>query len=98
MAHGERKKDSFGVRLCKNLDITPDLLPHGSLVEIRGQRSVTVRGCGRILHYSEDRVCLALFDGRLEICGEDLVCTSYYPNAVGIEGCVFSVNFIKVGD
>ncbi len=98
MANSERKKDSLGARLCKNLDISPDLLPRGSLVEIRGQRAVNVRGCGRILCYTEETVRLALSDGALEIRGEELICTSYYPGAVGIEGRIFSVNFNKVGD
>ncbi|MBQ8141206.1 MAG: YabP/YqfC family sporulation protein [Clostridia bacterium] len=86
-------KESFREKLCKKLDIDPDILPRGSLIELRGREALTVRGCGKILAYSPERIKLALGEGVLSVSGKRLVCISYYANAVGIEGYINTVSF-----
>ena len=93
----ERKK-KFGEKIMERLDITEDLLPGGSYIEIHGQSSILVRGCGQITLYTRELIRLSLRKGYLDICGEELICTSYFPKAVGIEGRIKGVNFTKVGD
>ncbi len=92
---GAEETEKVGLRekLCKNLDIPPDLLPGAGLVEIRGQNAVMVKGCGRILVYTSDEIRVALKKGYLRICGKRLVCTSYYAGAIGIEGLICGVLF-----
>ena len=83
---------NFKERLYKNLDIEPDVFG-GSMREVRGGASMLVRGCKRILEYSSDRIRLLLSDGEISVCGDSLICTSYYGNAVGIEGKIKTLSF-----
>lgn len=91
-------KKKLGERLREKLDITEDLLPGGSYIEIHGRTSILVRGCGQIMLYTRELIRLSLRKGYLDICGEELICTSYFPGAVGIEGQIKGVIFGKVGD
>ena len=99
--NGEKRGESaekagLRERLCRGLDIPPDLLPGNALIELRGQNAVTVRGCGRILLYTPEEIRLGLKKGYLSICGKRLVCTSYYAGAVGIDGYIRRVSFEEV--
>ena len=85
--------ESWRERMNRALDIPPDLWPRGTLIEIRGQESMTVRGGGRILVYTPDRICMELGKDVLTICGRRLACTSYYVGAIGIEGKIDRVCF-----
>ena len=89
----EREGESWRERMNRALDIPPDLWPRGTLIEIRGQESMTVRGGGRILVYTPDRICMELGKEVLTICGQRLACTSYYVGAIGIEGRIERVCF-----
>ena len=83
---------SFKETIYKNLDIQPDVFG-GSMIEVRGRISMLVRGCERILEYGSEKIRLRLSDGDLSICGEGLICTSYYGSAVGIEGGIKTISF-----
>ena len=83
----------FRERLSRRLDLLPDLLGNEGLVEIRGRGSVTVRGGGRILLYTPEEIRISMPRCVLSICGEELVCTSYYQGAVGIDGRIGGVFF-----
>ena len=94
MAKEEREeRENLRERLCRHLDIPPDFFGGESLVEIRGRGSVTVKGGGRILLYTPEEIRIALAKSVLSIGGEGLVCTSYYPGAIGVEGRIFQVSF-----
>ena len=82
-------------RMNRVLDIPPDLWPRGTLIEMRGQESVTVRGGGRILVYRPEQISMEYDRGVLSIRGRRLVCTSYYVGAIGIEGKIECVCFAK---
>ena len=84
---------SFRERVSRALDLPPDLLPGGSLLEIRGRGEMTLRGGGKILLYTPEEICVALADGVLSVKGRCLVCTSYYVGALGIEGRIDEVVF-----
>lgn len=83
---------SFKETLYKNLDIQPDVLG-GSVIEVRGGISMLVRGCEKILEYGSEKMSLRLSDGTLSVTGEELICTSYYGSAVGIEGKIKRISF-----
>ena len=80
-------------RMSRALDMPPDLLAAGSLVEIRGRGAMTVRGNRKILVYTPDEISVELHDGVLTVKGHRLVCTSYYVGAIGIEGKIDEVVF-----
>lgn len=80
-------------RISRALDVPPDLLPGGSLLEIRGQSAMTVRGSGKILVYTPEEICVELRRGVVSVKGQRLVCTSYYLGALGIEGKIQAVVF-----
>lgn len=86
---GERFRD----RLCRRLDIVPDLVSGEPTVEIRGRSLVSVQGGERILTYTPEEIRIALKRGCVRIKGKDLVCISYYVGAIGVEGRIFCVCF-----
>ncbi|MBQ9087088.1 MAG: YabP/YqfC family sporulation protein [Clostridia bacterium] len=80
-------------RLCRRLDLPPDCLPGVGLVELRGQNSMTVKGCGKILTYTPELIRIGLKKGVLCVRGRRLCCTSYYVGAVGVDGWICGVSF-----
>ena len=72
-------------------------MPRESFVEIRGRECVMIRGAGRILLYTPNEIKVERGGGEISVVGEELICTSYYLGAVGIEGQVRGVNFTAEG-
>lgn len=68
---------------------------NGFMAELRGQRTVTVRGCRRILTYSPETIRLDTRDGEITIVGEELTCTAYSADSIGIEGRIGGVYFSR---
>ena len=87
------KNEKLREKVCRALDITPDVFPKETLVEIRGRGAVTVRGGGAIRVYNDDIIKLAIRGGSLAIRGEGLCCSSYCRGSVTVEGRVSSVSF-----
>lgn len=77
--------DSFGVGL-----------PWG--LELRGGARLSLSGCRRILHYSEELIGLAVKEGELWIYGKRLFCVSYCPAALGIEGEIYGLSVGEAGE
>lgn len=90
-----QSKSSLGIRqrFCQALDITPDILPGGSYVEIRGRGNLLIRGCRRILKYSSEEIIIATCRDVFSVRGASLTCISYLAGAIGIEGRIDSVEF-----
>ena len=98
MSDTERKnakegKLGFPERICRALDIEPDVLPNASLVQIRGRSAVSVSGGGRIIDYTDSEIKLALKKGVIAIRGKRLVCASFCAGKVRIEGRIEGVSF-----
>lgn len=91
----KREKRTFTERLAIDLDMPPELLSGGCFIEIRGRNSVVVRGCKRILAYSETKVALKLKRETVEVTGKRLTCISYLAGAVSVEGYIDSVSFLR---
>lgn len=91
----ERDREKEGVRekLCRALDLSPDLLPGGCTLEVRDRHLLTLRGGGSILTYTEEEVRIALSRGALAVRGRRLTCLSYYVGAVSVEGEIGSITF-----
>ena len=78
-------------RLCTALDISPDLLPGGFSVDLRGRNQVSISGGGRILLYTPERVSIRVPSGRVTVTGKRLRCVSYLAGAVDIQGHIDGV-------
>ncbi|MBQ3507160.1 MAG: YabP/YqfC family sporulation protein [Clostridia bacterium] len=79
--------------LAVKLDVPADTLSGGIRLDMRGRNTLTVHGCTRILDYSPCEIRLACHEFSLTICGQRLICTSYLAGAVGIDGCICSLQF-----
>ena len=91
---GEKgEKVGMRERLCRLLDLPPDVLPGESLVEIRGRGALSVSGCRGILEYTPERIRLALKRGSLSVEGKRLSCASYLAGAVTVDGWIERVRF-----
>lgn len=90
---GEQSSPGLGQRVCRALDITSDILPGGSYIEIRGRSSLLIRGCKKILKYSTDEIVIATRKEIFSVRGASLTCISYLAGAIGIEGRVDVLEF-----
>ena len=100
-SEGKMKKEragSLSERICRALDIEPDVLPSASLVEIRGRGEVSVNGGGRIIDYTETEIRIALKKGAVAVRGKRLSCASFCAGKVRIVGRIDSVVFEKYGE
>ena len=93
-----RKKRPFAEWLAVERDMPPELLSGGCFIEIRGRNSVVIRGCRRILVYSDTRVVLKLRRDIVAVRGKRLTCISYLAGAVSVEGFIDGVDFIRGED
>ena len=89
----KRERESFSEKIAKRLDISPDILPGGTMIAIRGRASVSVSGSAGIVLYTPDEIKLSLRKGSLSIRGCRLVCTSYNAEELHIDGKIISVSF-----
>ena len=82
-------------RVSRILGIPSDAvgLSDGFMAEMRGRCGVTVRGCRRILAYSDSAVTLSTRDGDVTVSGAGLTCAAYYSGAIGIDGRIDGVFF-----
>ena len=97
-AKGEKKR--LYERVAELFSIPSDAvgLSDGFMAELRGRRSVTVRGCRRILLYSKEAVTLLTRDGHVTVKGAELSCAAYYHGAIGIDGRIDAVLFAPACD
>ena len=98
-SHGEQKQEKRKKRLYERaaelFGLPSDAvgLSDGFMAEMRGRCGVTVRGCRRILSYSEEAVTLLTRDGRVTVKGAGLTCATYYRGAIGIDGRIDALTF-----
>ena len=88
----KRKNKEKGIfdRLKSIADI-PGEVGSGFSLNMRGDREIYVSGCRRILEYSRERIVLSIKEFCLIVCGENLICSSYFERSVGIEGRIDSL-------
>ena len=85
------EKIGFRERLCKSLDLQPDVFERDTLIEVRGGCRATVRGVIKILSYSPNEVRLKTRQGILSVIGKRLFCGAYARSFVEIEGEITDV-------
>ncbi|MBO5416255.1 MAG: YabP/YqfC family sporulation protein [Clostridia bacterium] len=89
----KNERQSIGERLRKTLELDGDILPHSFMLEVRGRSGLMLRGAGRILLYTPEEIRLRVRGAEISVRGEGLICSSYYADAVGIEGRISSISF-----
>ena len=91
----DKDKNSFSERICRALDMPPEILPSAALVEIHGRSLVKIQGARTILLYSPKEIRVGV-SGRgeyISVKGHALSCSSYNMGAIGVEGRICSVSF-----
>jgi len=88
-----KKRNSFIEHIESKLDIPGDII-NGIHIDIRGRNNITIRGCKKILLYTENELRIKL-DGEV-VCvrGEKLYCTAYHSCAIEIDGYIYDVRFL----
>ena len=93
----KKDKRSLRGRICRALDLPPDVMPRCASLELHGRELMKIHGGGRILLYtdSEIRVALRADADFISVKGEGLSCVFYNRGAVGIEGKIVSFAFCE---
>ena len=88
-----KRKNKNGGFFCylKSIADIPGEVGNGFSVSMRGDREIYISGCRRILEYSRERIVLSIKEFCLIVCGENLICSSYFERSVGIEGRIDSL-------
>lgn len=84
---GAKGKSSLQDRIKTALELD-DVICRADALELRGRENLTVRGCRRILLYTEEEIRLLLCEYVLVIKGERLYCSSYYEDALRVDGII----------
>ncbi len=93
--HNKCASDSPSIRerLCHGLDISPDIFPGGTLIELRGRNRIALRGCGCVRCYTDTEIGFECFEGVVYIRGRRLCCSSYRPSLAVVDGYIDCVCF-----
>ena len=89
------EKRSITELLACDYDVPAELLCGGCFVEIRGRYGVTVRGCRKIILYSQSKIILKMKREILQRIGKRLSCITYTAGAVSVEGIIDSVSYMR---
>ncbi len=91
----KKERISLSERLCHTFDIQPDVFPRQTFIELRGQNSVTLHGCGRVIVYTDTLICVECREGRVSVKGLRLCCSAYKRGTAVIDGYITAVEFEK---
>ena len=96
----DKDKNSLSERICRALDMPPEVLPSATSMEIHGRSLVKIQGAGAILLYSPEEIRVAVRRGGeyISVKGHALCCSSYNMGAIGVEGRIRSVSFEEADD
>lgn len=86
--NGSREtRSSLQDRIKRALELD-EIVCRADALELRGRENLTVRGCRRILLYTEEEIRLLLCEYVLVIKGRRLYCSSYYTGALRVDGII----------
>ncbi|MBQ9510631.1 MAG: YabP/YqfC family sporulation protein [Clostridia bacterium] len=69
-----------------------------SSVEIDGNKEVLICGCKGLEHYSETSVMIAVPEGRINVCGENMTMRWAGAGKLLVCGKIYSVTLDEVND
>ena len=67
-------------------------------IEVLDNREMLLRGCKRILKYTEQQIILSTKVFDILVGGEDLRCATYHIDGVEIDGDIREIKFVLRGD
>ncbi len=83
-----------GVNFLKSLyESNRDNVSSNFLIELRGRNSLSVRGCTKVLHYSDNRISLRLSRDIITVTGDNLKINTYFTGVVQICGRISDLSF-----
>ena len=65
------------------------------MIVLRGQKSVTLHGCRRILLYAPREIRVCVGRGAVAVEGCSLVCTCFSAGSVTVEGRIDGIRFLR---
>lgn len=68
------------------------------LIVLKGQGSVTVYGCRKILHYSPERIDLQSGKRIVGLRGKGMICTAFSGGSASVKGRILGVSFSGIED
>ena len=88
-----REKRPLAEFINETLDLPPDMVSGETFIEIRAQSSLFITGARKILLYSPTHIRLSTKNTVFSVVGKRLVCASYHPDGIKIDGHITSVYF-----
>ena len=92
-AQKKEPRKPWSQRLCETLDIPVGTFGRISFIEAVGNRELCVSGCEGLMSYTDERVELALCDGRLTVSGSSLELRSYTGGRVSVSGVITGIRY-----
>jgi len=87
-----RKMSAYTAKLLElPQDVTLDL-PRTTMI---GNRQLYIENHNGVLHFSDDRLLLALTNGKLEVMGQELTIRAIWSEEVFIEGVIREIKYIN---
>ena len=95
-----KEQNSLRERLCRALELPPEILPKSTLIELHGESLLKIQGAGSILLYTPDEIRIGIAKSKSFICvkGKGLSCSSYIMGSLGIDGKIRSIAFCEEGE
>ncbi|WP_223067143.1 sporulation protein YqfC [Paenibacillus caui] len=80
------------------LDLPGDLVFELPRLTLIGGKQLLIENHRGVLHFSEERLSLALSEGGLEVTGKDLVIKTIVPQEVMVEGYISEIKYRGTGE
>lgn len=85
----------FLEQLADGAELSAELIPGGSLVEIAGDCRVLVENHCGIIQYSRERICINVKFGRISVCGYNLELKRMTKEQLIISGKIEQVGLMR---
>ena len=91
------KKPGLSELIATKTSLPSDILQGEFCLEIRGENTVMIQGCRRILKYSPGQMIVSTKKFDVTVRGERLICSTYHDGAICINGYIRGVD-LGVGE
>lgn len=80
------------------LDLPEDIVFDLPRVTMIGNAQVYIENHRGVLHFSQERLSLAISFGELAVTGTDLIIRSIWPHEVIVEGSITGIQYTRTGE
>ncbi len=74
-------------------DESEDKIPQGSIIEIKGNKTLCLEGCYGVSEYTDKILKLKLQKGYLTLYGAEFLITHFENRTITVKGKIFSLEF-----